>query len=266
MGLAARRGLKAVALNADITDAAAVAAAIGERAPSRFLHLAGISFVGHADPRDIYEVNLVGTINTLEALAALAVPPRQVVLASSASVYGATASSPITEDAVTEPVTHYGISKLAMEQAARLYADRLPIVIARPFNYTGPGQTEDFLIPKLVEHFRGRAERVQLGQLDVEREFNDVRFVCDAYAGLLERGEPGQVYNLCTGRPLTLGLVMETLARLTGHRLDVEVDPALVRANEVRRLCGDPSRLFGTVGAITIPELEDTLRWMLAAA
>jgi GDP-D-mannose dehydratase len=65
---------------------------------------------------------------------------------------------------------------------------------------------------------------------------------------------------------LTLGLVMETLARLTGHRLDIEVDPALVRANEVRRLCGDPSRLFGTVGAITIPELEDTLRWMLAAA
>jgi nucleoside-diphosphate-sugar epimerase len=262
---AGARGIAAVALAGDLTDARAVADAVARLAPRRVLHLAGIAFVGHADPRALYEVNLLGTINLLEALCALPQAPECVVLASSAQVYGNAALPPISESTPPAPASHYAVSKLAMEMAAARYAVRLPIVIARPFNYTGLGQSDAFVVPKLVDHFRRRAPAIQLGDIDVEREFNDVRFVCEAYLGLLEQGVPGETYNVCSGNPVTLRELLETLERLTGHAPAVERDPALVRPIEVRRLCGDPTRLQQTVGPLAVPPLEDTLRWMLAA-
>jgi nucleoside-diphosphate-sugar epimerase len=147
---------------------------------------------------------------------------------------------------------------------ARARFPQLPLVVVRPFNYTGPGQERQFVIPKLVDHFRRRAPRVTMGNLHVQREYNDVRFVCDAYLRLLEAPAPGPVYNVCTGVTYDFNAVIGTLQALTGHRIEVDVDPALVRANEVHRLCGDPSRLREDVGPIAGYSLEDTLRWMLA--
>src|SRR5690606_29793103 len=135
--------------------------------------------------------------------------PRSVLLASSANVYGNTECSPIAETQPPAPVNHYAMSKLAMEHMARTYADRLPLFFTRPFNYTGPGQDASFVIPKLVTHFARRAPAVELGNLDVEREFNDVRFVCEAYLSLLQKAVPGEVYNICTGAPLTLRAVID---------------------------------------------------------
>jgi nucleoside-diphosphate-sugar epimerase len=146
---------------------------------------------------------------------------------------------------------------------ARARFPQLPIVVARPFNYTGPGQDLQFVIPKLVDHFRRRAPRVTLGNLHVQREYNDVRFVCDAYLRLLQAPAPGAVYNVCTGVTYDFNTVIGTLQDLTGHRIEVDVDPALVRPNEVHRLCGDPSRLHDTLGTLPQWRLEDTLRWML---
>jgi nucleoside-diphosphate-sugar epimerase len=158
------------------------------------------------------------------------------------------------------------MSKLAMEHMAWTYLDKLPIVITRPFNYTGPGQAPQFLIPKLVSHFARRAPAIELGNLHVEREFNDVRMVCDAYLALLAHGVPGEVYNVCSGQPYTLQHVIGLLSAITGHAMEVTVNPAFVRANEVHRLCGSAAKLLACTGRLTVPTLEDTLRWMLAEA
>lgn len=253
-------------LQANLTDKAAVAAEVAQMQPDAVVHLAAISFVGHADDSAFYAVNVVGTMNLLAAAAALPVKPRTVVLASSANIYGNCDASPIAESQPPAPVNHYAMSKLAMEHMAMTYLDRLPIVITRPFNYTGPGQAPHFLIPKLVSHFARKAERIELGNLHVEREFNDVRMVCEVYLRLLDKGVPGQAYNVCSGQPYTLHHLIATLEQITGHRMDVQVNPAFLRANEVHRLCGSTDKLVAAVGPLPAYGLEQTLRWMLERA
>ena len=257
-------------LTADLTDKSAVFDEVTQAQPNAVVHLAAISFVGHADEAAFYSVNVIGTLNLLAALAGLRVKPTQILLASSANVYGNCMTSPIGEQQAPFPVNHYATSKLAMEFMARTYLDRLPIVITRPFNYTGPGQAPQFLIPKLVSHFAQRSESIELGNLHVEREFNDVRMVCDAYLNLLSHGESGEVYNVCSGQPFTLMHVLDTLSKLTDHSIEAKVNPAFVRANEVHRLCGDPSKLHALMkcanASHTQYALSDTLKWMLAEA
>ena len=259
-------GHQVLPLQADLTDQAAVAAEVRQAAPDAVVHLAAISFVGHADDSDFYRVNVIGTMNLLAALSTLPQPPAKVLLASSANIYGNCDASPITEDQPPAPVNHYAASKLAMEHMARTFADRLPIVITRPFNYTGAGQGGQFLIPKLVDHFARKAPRIELGNLHVEREFNDVRMVCSAYMALLNHGQAGQSYNVCTGQTYTLQNVLDRLMAITGHTLDVQVNPAFVRANEVHRLCGNPTQLLACTGPSPGYALSDTLQWMLESA
>jgi GDP-6-deoxy-D-talose 4-dehydrogenase len=263
-------GHDVIALEGDLTDKTAVAAQVAVVQPDAVVHLAAISFVAHADDNAFYAVNVVGTTHLLAALATVQKPLTRVLLASSANVYGNCEASPINEQQPPAPVNHYAVSKLAMEYMARTYLDRLPIVLTRPFNYTGPGQSLNFVIPKLVDHYVRRASVVELGNLHVEREFNDVRTVCDAYLALLEHGRTGEVYNVCSGQPYTLRQVMDTLAELTSHTVQAKVNPAFVRANEVHRLCGAPTKLQNLVSqsnvALCQPGLRETLRWMLAEA
>lgn len=253
-----------VPLKADLTDKAAIFAEVQCVEPDAVVHLAAISFVGHADDTAFYGVNVVGTMNLLSALAALPIKPSKVLLASSANVYGNCDASPVGEEQPAAPVNHYAMSKLAMEFMARTYLDRLPLVITRPFNYTGPGQAPNFLIPKLVSHFASRAPAIELGNLHVEREFNDVRMVCEAYLALLDKGVPGETYNVCSGRPYTLQHVIGLLSGLTGHTMDVQVNPAYVRANEVHRLCGSPEKLLACIGSRSQYKLTQTLELMLS--
>ena len=248
----------------DLEDARAVAAAMRAVQPQAVVHLAAIAFVAHEDVAAIYRVNVVGTRYLLAALADLPQRPEAVLLASSANVYGNAALPSIDEEVAPSPANDYAVSKLAMEYLARTWMERLPIVIVRPFNYTGVGQSERFVIPKLVAHFARRAPEVRLGNIEVAREFNDVRMVADAYARLLQRGEAGQVYNVCTGRAVSLREVIGQLEQLTGHGLAVRVDPALVRANEVVRLAGDNRRLVAAIGPLREFSLRETLSWMLA--
>lgn len=260
------RGHEVIALQAQLEDRLAVRAEVLQAAPELVLHLAAIAFVGHADAHAFYDVNVIGSVNLLDALASLPQPPRSVLLASSANVYGNCRSSPIAESQAPAPVNHYAMSKLAMEIMGRNYLDRLPLFFTRPFNYTGAGQSESFVLPKLVAHFASRAAAVELGNLDVEREFNDVHFVCDAYLELMERAVPGEVYNICTGQPVTLTAVIALLEQITGHRMQVNVNPAFVRANEIARLCGDPRKLNELIGAVATPSLRSTLEHMLSQA
>lgn len=268
--MAQAAGHDVLPLQANLTDRAAVQAEVLATAPDAVVHLAAISFVGHADNNAFYAVNVIGTTNLLAALVQLPKPLHRVLLASSANIYGNSKQSPIAEDRPPAPVNHYATSKLAMEYMALTYTDKLDLVITRPFNYTGPGQDVNFVIPKLVAHFARRAPSIALGNLNVEREFNDVQMVCSAYLQLLQHGEPGETYNVCSGQPYTLQHVISTLTRLTGHKIQVEVNPAFVRANEVHRLCGNPAKLQALLARhgcmLDNPPLEDTLLRMLAAA
>jgi len=249
----------------DLADAEGLRQAVEQIRPDAVLHLAGIAFVGHGDANAFYQVNLIGTRNLLAALAACAKRPDCVLLASSANVYGSATEGVLNESTPPRPANDYAVSKLAMEYMARLWRDRLPVVIARPFNYTGVGQTPSFLLPKIVDHFRRKAEVIELGNLDVWRDFSDVRAVVQAYRRLVEVCPVGETVNVCSGRLSSLREVLAMAGKITGHPLRVVVNPAFVRANEVRRLCGDPARLRSLIGAWESPLLEDTLHWMLTA-
>lgn len=264
--MAMKAGHDITPLNANLLDVPALELEISTLMPDVVVHLAGISFVGHVYDRAFYDVNLFGTLNLLDVLVRCAPPLKRVLLASSANVYGNCDASPIDETQAPAPVNHYAMSKLAMEHMARTRLPQLPVIVARPFNYTGPGQSSSFLLPKLVMHTAEKSPIVELGNLHVEREFNDVRMVCDAYLRLLETGTPGEVYNVCTGITYTLQDVLDVLAHLSGHRLGAQVNPVFVRPNEVHRLCGNPQKLVSAIGNLALGSLGDTLAWMLAEA
>lgn len=263
-------GYEVAGLRADLLDTEALQREVQEVQPDYVVHLAGIAFVGHAHEEAFYSVNVLGTTNLLDALSRLASAPRTTLLASSANVYGNCAQSPISELQAPAPVNHYAMSKLAMEYMARSYMDRLQIVIARPFNYTGPEQDDAFVIPKLAKHFAQRAPSVALGNLDVQREFNDIRSVCAAYLFLLQKGASGEVYNVCSGQPHSLRDVILAFEDIAGFKMDIRVDPNFVRPNEVHRLCGDPIKLRNLMSEAGVswrlPPLEETLRSVLTAA
>ena len=259
------QGHEVVVCQSNICDVEALHDEIRQLDFSHVVHLAAISFVGNADERAFYDVNLFGALHVLEALARRPQSPQAILIASSANIYGNAAVSPIAETQAPAPTNHYATSKLAMEHMARTFEDRLPVVLARTFNSTGPGQSPSFLIPKLVGHYQQRSPVIELGNLAIEREFNDIRMVCEAYLRLLGQGQPGEAYNICSGKPYQLNTVVETLGQLTGHHPELKVNPAFVRANEVTRLCGDPSKLHQTVGPLPDYDLEATLGWMLAS-
>ncbi|NND68136.1 MAG: NAD-dependent epimerase/dehydratase family protein [Halioglobus sp.] len=258
-------GYETIELTSDLTDESALRAELSGQAIDRVLHLAAISAVTHDDVMELYRVNLFGTLNLLRVLREELTAPPRVVVASSANIYGNAVNSPITEDTPPAPVNHYAMSKLAMEHMVRAESAGLPVVIARPFNYTGVGHDERFVVPKIVAHFRERKPLIELGNMDVEREFNDVRTVCQAYLRLLDDGIAGTAYNICSGRAYSLTTVLNSLSELSGHKPEVQVNPAFVRANEVHRLCGDPARLYAAIGELEHPPLSATLQWMLSA-
>lgn len=246
----------------ELNDPVSVASVVERVSPRYVIHFAAISFVPHGTGLNIYNVNLFGALNLLEELKALKVCPEKVVLASTATVYGYREGM-LGEDVCPNPINHYAMSKLAMEKMAQTYADRLPIVIARPFNYTGIGQSDCFLVPKIVRHFREHSPVLELGNLDVERDFSDVRDVATAYCVLLESGVSGEVYNICTGLPTPLKSLIRTASTVYDYNMSIRVNPDLVRPNEIKSLCGD-NRKLRALGWEQSYCIEETLEWMLS--
>ena len=263
-------GLKVVELASNLNDIEVLEKEIAVAKPDLVAHLAGISFVASKDHEAFYRVHALGTSNLLQALTKLEAAPKKILLASSATVYGNSANHLSIEDQVLTPIDHYATSKVAMEEMAKTYFNRLPIVIARPFNYTGVGQKGNFLIPKLVDHFAKRKPFIELGNLNIEREFNDVNMICDAYLKLLDIGKANEIYNVCSGQARSLQFVMDTLKSITGHDIEIRVNPDFVRASEVHRMVGNPEKLQQLLASkgltLPIPALEDTFKQMLIAA
>lgn len=250
---------------ADLTDANSLQALLAAIQPDFVVHLAALAYVAHGDANAFYRVNLIGTRNLLEAIAASGKSPECILLASSANVYGNASTGILSESTQPAPTNDYAVSKLAMEHMANLWRTRLPLVIARPFNYTGVGQPDNFLLPKIVSHFRQKAAAIELGNLDVWRDFSDVRVIVRAYRQLLEVKPVGQTVNVCSERTHSLREVISLCQEATGHSLQINVNPAFVRDNEVKTLAGDASRLRSLLGEWKSPPLDETLRWMLAA-
>jgi GDP-6-deoxy-D-talose 4-dehydrogenase len=253
-------------VQADLRDSHGLRDVVRQVKPEVVVHLAALAFVGHGSPNEFYEVNLVGTRNLLDALVSEQAPVECVLLASSANVYGNSRQEVLDESVPPSPSNDYAVSKVAMEYMASLWRDKLPIILVRPFNYTGVGQAENFLVPKIVAHFQRRASFIELGNLDVWRDFSDVRFVANVYAALLRSpGAIGTTLNVCSGSAHSLGEIIEMCEQITGHQIEVRVNPDFVRANEVRRLQGDDTQLRRWIGGLENPPLRRTLEWMLGA-
>jgi GDP-4-dehydro-6-deoxy-D-mannose reductase len=264
----------AVGEEVDITDAKAVRASILEARPDAVYHLAGQAHVGDSwdDPIVTFRVNTLGTLHVLEA-ARRCEPVPTVVLVSSAEVYGVVAAVdlPVRESRELRPVTPYAASKAAAEDLGlqSWLGYGVPVVRARAFNHAGPGQGPSFLVSalcrRIVEAERRGDGEIAVGNLSPERDFTDVRDVVRAYRLLVERGTPGEVYNVCSGRAVGVREVAERLVKLAGGRLSLVEDADLVRPVEVPVLVGDRGRIGAATGwepAIALDTtLADSLAW-----
>jgi GDP-4-dehydro-6-deoxy-D-mannose reductase len=227
----------------DITDAADTAAAIGQFQPTHVVHLAGIAAPtkAGADPDLAWRVNLGGTLNVARAILAHA-RSATLVFAGSGLVYGDTAKSglPLSETDLLAPNTAYAATKAAAGQGLR-------VIRCRPFNHTGPGQTEDFVLPNFAAQI-ARIERGQqppvlkVGNLDAMRDFLDVRDVADAYVRCILRSAdlaPGTILNIASGRPVSIRALLDQMLAAARVPIQVEIDPARWRANDVPCFVGD---------------------------
>lgn len=238
---------------------------ITELQPNIVIHLAAISFVGHPNIEDFYNVNVIGTQNLLEAIKNQGAENiRKVILASSATVYGNQEQFELAENMCPNPNNHYGISKLAMEQLAKNYFDFLPIIITRPFNYTAPGQDINFVIPKITNAFKERNETIELGNINVFREYNSIDFVTECYYKLAISECRSEIVNICSGKTYSLEEVIKLSSEITNHEVEVQINPNFVRKNEIFKLSGDPKKLYKMIDLRTKNfELRDTLNLFL---
>jgi nucleoside-diphosphate-sugar epimerase len=249
----------------NITVLQEVVSVIKSVKPDYVIHLAGISFVPHSDVKQIYDINFFGSLNILDALLEAGVSPHKVVLASSSNVYGNPAVKVIDETICPAPISHYANSKLSMEFMARNFFDRLNILITRPFNYTGRGQGIHFLIPKIVAHFREGKNEIELGNLDVVRDFSDVRFVAEVYKKLLECRATSEIVNICSGKGVSLLEIIDRMNLMAGYKIKTVINPLFVRNNELKKLIGSNKKLLSLIGEQRTYAIEETLRWMFDA-
>lgn len=251
-----------IALKANLTDIKALNTELASTKPDAVVHLAAISFVGHDNADDFYKVNVVGTDNLLKAIAAIGTKPR-VLIASSANIYGNPNIAVLSEQITPAPVNHYAASKLAMEHITRTWFSQLPIIITRPFNYTGVGQNSQFLIPKIVNHFKTKQAVIELGNTNISRDFSDVRDIADTYLALIESSISSETINVCSGKSISLKAIIAELNQLTGYEIQVKINPLFVRENDILNLHGDNNHLIKLTGQSIQRPFNETLKWML---
>jgi GDP-4-dehydro-6-deoxy-D-mannose reductase len=260
----------------DVTDGGSVRRAVAEARPDAVFHLAAQASVGasFADPLGTWDVNATGTLRLVQAL------PRgcRLLFVSSAEVYGAVpeAEQPIAEARPPRPATPYAASKAAAEavvlQAA--LSGEARAVVARSFNHTGPGQDPRFSLPSFAAQLAAMGAGdgppvLRVGNLSARRDFLDVRDVVRAYRVLLDEGEPGGVYNVCSGRAQPVKDLVDEMVALSRTGARMEVDPERVRPVDVPLLLGDPSRVRTLGWSPRIPlrqTLADLLAWETARA
>jgi GDP-4-dehydro-6-deoxy-D-mannose reductase len=257
----------------DVTDAAATAAAVRDARPDSVVHLAGIAAPVDAkrDPDLAWRVNLHGTLTLARAVLAHAASAT-LVFAGSGDAYGASfrAGTPLEETAALAPQNTYGATKAAADLALGALANEgLRVIRVRPFNHTGPGQTEAFVVPSFARQVArieaGLQEPVlRVGALAPERDFLDVRDVCAGYAACLAADlPPGTVLNLASGVPRRIADVLHDLLRLAGVAARIETDAARLRTGDIPRAVGNAALAGRLIGWSPAMAWEQTLRDVL---
>lgn len=237
----------------DIRDRKTVLKNLEEIQPDVLIHLAAQAFVPIAieNPWETEEINVGGTLNLLESLHRLQRPCKMLYV-SSADVYGKQNLSllPLKESFLPNPVNPYAGSKLAAESYCRQYAHYSPFVsavIARPFNHIGIGQRKEFVIPnfcsQIIEAKHRGKSAISVGDLEPTRDFSHVEDIVSGYLTLIEKGESGEIYNICSGEERSIRYMVEELVKFSGHDIQFEVDAGRVRASETSKVYGDNSKL-----------------------
>lgn len=257
----------------DVTDAAAVRRSFDEIRPEAIYHLAGWAAVGSSwdDPAAVFSVNANGALHVLDAARRLEARPR-VLIVSSAEVYGKVRPDqlPLREEMPVSPVSPYAASKVAAEVVARqaFLGFGLDVFVVRPFNHIGPGQSPGFVVSdlarRIVDAERTGATVLEMGNPTPRRDLTDVRDVVRAYRLLLERGEPGETYNVCSGEDVVIGDLAQRLIALSGAPLELSTGSVGLRPVDVPVLRGDAGRLRAATGWSPDIPLDDTLRDVLA--
>jgi len=254
----------------DVRNADGVRSVVREVCPTQIYHLAGISVVAESwsNPRLTYDVNVFGAYNLFEAGMSLPSPPR--ILNVSTSQLYASSPLPLTEDSAIRPQNPYAASKAMAELIALQYCKSSTggIITARAFNHTGPGQATSFVLPRIAEQFAQirlgkRPPVITLGNINVKRDFTDVRDVVRAYSMLLEKGKVGEVYNVCRGYTIGLEDILEKFQSLTDIQIEIETDPNEVRVGEVTEICGDAAKICAATGWIPQIPPEKTISDLL---
>ncbi|PWB80462.1 MAG: epimerase [Methylocystaceae bacterium] len=259
---------------ADLVDEAAVGRAVAQSRPDLVVHLAAQASAAQSlcAAESTWRVNFQGSFNLAAGVARHA-PAAVVLFVSSADVYGSRLrDGPATEGTAFGPLTAYGRSKVAAEG---MLADILPpasrLIVARPFNHSGPGQDRRFALPSFAAQIaaieRGRAApRVDVGDLTIQRDFLDVRDVVDAYLRLIDaapRLDPRSVFNIASGTPRSLASMLDALRRLATREFDIVVDAARLRPAEVQAASGDASKLRDLTGWRPLHSVDDMLAALL---
>jgi GDP-4-dehydro-6-deoxy-D-mannose reductase len=271
--LRAQLGDAAVSFEGDVRNDESVAAVVRAMRPEAVVHLAGLASVAYSwrSGGEVWRVNVVGTVNVLDAVAAEA-PDARVLVASTGDVYGRSSVVPSPEEAEIAPLSPYAASKAAAEiacsRAARV--DGLDIVVARAFPHVGPGQDEGFAVGSWSRQI-ARLEvegggTLRVGDLSVERDLTDVRDVCRAYGLLLDRKAVAGTYNVASGTAVTMARVVDILVGMARVPVTIEQDPALLRRVDLPVLCGDATRLRRATGWKPEIPLDTTLGDALAHA
>jgi GDP-4-dehydro-6-deoxy-D-mannose reductase len=260
----------------DLRDADRVHFAVAALMPQAVLHLAALSSVAASfnNPAETFAVNFQGTLNLLEALSA-AHFQGAFLYVGSADTYGKTEEPdlPIRETQPLRPRSPYAVSKVAAEALCYQWSQThdFRLVMTRPFNQIGPGQDIRFAIAdfahQIVEIRRGqRAPVMSTGDLDVTRDFTDVRDSVRAYKMLLDKGQNGEIYNLCSGEERTLRSLVEELLRIAGVDAELQLDTTRIRPTEQRRVVGDPGKIRTHLGWAPEIPLKTTLADILQKA
>ncbi len=256
-------------LPGELTDAQSIAQVVEQARPEIILHLAAASSVAQSwlDPEPAYRTNVLGQLHLLESARSMKTMPK-VVIASSAEIYGRDGhdGKPISEEAPLRPLSPYAVTKAAQDlQAGQYYAAHgLPTVRLRLFNHTGPGRPPHFVASsfaqQLAEIERGLREPViHVGNLDVARDFTDVRDIARAWRLAALHGRPGEAYNVCSGRPTPIRRILDILLEETDIKVEVRTDAELLRTGEIQSLYGNRALFSKTTGWQPEIELEQTL-------
>lgn len=260
-------------LSGDVTDASAIDAAIEASTPDAIVHLAALSSVRQSfdRPGETIVTNTTPALHLLDRLRRSGDSVRMLAVGS-ADEYGTVAPNelPVNESRAASPPNPYALAKSIQNHCCRVFHQLygVDVVITRSFNHTGPGQRDDFVLPsfarQVAEIKLGRREPVmKVGNLDVRRDFLDVRDVCRAYQALLDSGKAGETYNVCSGQSYSVRDMLDTLCKIAGVDVDVQVDPDRLRPVDTPELRGDPSRIAGDTGWSPRISIDETLRDLL---